>query len=236
MGESFRPLQVVDTDEGLVLVDGCHRLEAAKQIGLKEILCTIHKGDYRHAKLLSASANILNGLHRTNADKRRAVMKVLSDPQWYQWSDQLIARHCGVTQPFVSKLRAKMRRLTDNVIGDQPLGAECTERRFITKHGTPAVMHLPARQKSKTIIATPIEPATEERCEENANGEGVAAEGLEGARAQLIKAAANLEHILEGMEVTAIRVDPAADKALSSRLKALAHRLEIAAEMLVDYA
>lgn len=43
---------------------------------------------------------------RSAADKRRAVMTLLGDPESRQWSDREIARRCQVSQPFVSKLRA----------------------------------------------------------------------------------------------------------------------------------
>lgn len=44
-------------------------------------------------------------MRRTNADKRRAVETLLRDDEWGKWSDNEIARRCGVSQPFVSKLR-----------------------------------------------------------------------------------------------------------------------------------
>lgn len=37
--------------------------------------------------------------------KRRAVTRLLDDPEWAAWSDREIATRCGVTHPFVSKLR-----------------------------------------------------------------------------------------------------------------------------------
>ncbi|HEV3448349.1 MAG TPA: hypothetical protein VG099_27180 [Gemmataceae bacterium] len=47
----------------------------------------------------------MHGLPRTNADKRKAVLLLLADVEWSQWSDGQIARRCQVSQVFVSKLR-----------------------------------------------------------------------------------------------------------------------------------
>jgi hypothetical protein len=42
----------------------------------------------------------------TNDDKRRSVDIMVNDRQWVKLSDGEIARHCAVTQQFVSKRRA----------------------------------------------------------------------------------------------------------------------------------
>ena|SRR5436309_8329926 len=52
---------------------------------------------------------------RTNADKRRAVETLLNDPEWAKWSDREIARQCGVSNDFVSRLRpAICHSMTDS--------------------------------------------------------------------------------------------------------------------------
>ena len=38
-------------------------------------------------------------------DKRRAVNRLLSDPEWSHWSDREIARHCRVGADLVGRLR-----------------------------------------------------------------------------------------------------------------------------------
>jgi hypothetical protein len=50
-------------------------------------------------------SNAAHGLPRTDADKRKAVRLLLADAEWGQWSDRESARHCQVSQVFVSKLR-----------------------------------------------------------------------------------------------------------------------------------
>jgi hypothetical protein len=43
----------------------------------------------------------------TNEDKRKAVAKLLGDPEWKDWSNAEIARHCGVSTSFVASVRNK---------------------------------------------------------------------------------------------------------------------------------
>lgn len=93
------------------LVDGLHRFQAAKNLKQEMIVADIREGNQRNAILFSCSANSEHGLRRTNNDKRKAVNKMLADPEWSQWSDGLIAKQCVVTQPFVSRVR---RNLTQN--------------------------------------------------------------------------------------------------------------------------
>jgi ParB-like chromosome segregation protein Spo0J len=72
--------------------DGFHRVLAARRAGLTEFPADVRPGSRRDALLHSISSNDAHGLPRTNADKRRAVGLLLSDPEWGQWSDREIAR------------------------------------------------------------------------------------------------------------------------------------------------
>jgi hypothetical protein len=45
---------------------------------------------------------------RTNEDKRRAVMTLLGDEEWSQWSNREIARRCGVHHDLVGSLRSSL--------------------------------------------------------------------------------------------------------------------------------
>lgn len=110
------------------LADGFHRYHAHVKLGLAEIDADVRQGTRRDAILYSVGANESHGLRRTNEDKRRAVLTLLNDGEWVRWSDNEIARQCGVSQPFVSKLRPVV---TNNVI---------SERTFTTKHGTVSTM------------------------------------------------------------------------------------------------
>lgn len=230
-GETFPPLQIVSVDNKFILVDGYHRLEAAKMANLTTFRCLVREGDRRHAVLLSSIANFRHGLRRTNADKRRAVTKVLADPEWRQWSDRQIARHCQVSQAFVSGVRSKMREVTDNVISDNALEREGTERRFITKHGRPAVMHLAARQRPCAVTSEPIR-ITQSESGVTKQGE-IVTSGTEGGRARFVEAVVDFEELIRATGIMTIRGEPAADQALYAQLKALARLIVEKADMLV---
>jgi ParB-like nuclease domain len=113
-GVVFPPLAVFFDGEAHWLADGFHRFEAAQAAGRATIRCYVREGGLRDAILFSVGANTAHGLRRTNADKRRAVMTLLRDKEWRAWSDHKIAQICGVSQPFVSKLRQPVD--TENVI------------------------------------------------------------------------------------------------------------------------
>jgi hypothetical protein len=97
-GDQFPPVQVMRGDANW-LIDGWHRVEAASRNGVKTIRCLVHKGDHRAAVLASAAVNADHGRRRTRDDKRRAVLKLLEDPEWSRWADREIARRCRVSNP-----------------------------------------------------------------------------------------------------------------------------------------
>jgi hypothetical protein len=102
------PVVVFDDDGTLILVDGFHRYEAAKKCKVNKIEAVVHEGSKRQAILFACGANSGHGLRRTNEDKQRAALRLLTDPEWSGWDDAVIAKHCAVTQPFVWKLRDEL--------------------------------------------------------------------------------------------------------------------------------
>ncbi len=104
-GVSFPPVVVFYDEEDHWLVDGFHRLEAAVLAGETEIDAEVREGSHRDAVLFSAGANSAHGLRRSNKDKRKAVMTLLYDGEWSQWSSREIATCCGVSHKLVNKLR-----------------------------------------------------------------------------------------------------------------------------------
>ncbi len=106
-GAVFPPVVVFHDGADYWLADGFHRVRAAQSAELAEIAADVREGTRRDAALYAAGANATHGLRRTNADKRRAVLTLLEDEEWRGWSDREIARRCGVTHPFVAKLRAE---------------------------------------------------------------------------------------------------------------------------------
>lgn len=114
-GVEFPPVQLLWDGRGYWLFDGHHTTEAAWSIGKQDIEAEITRGTQRDAILKSTGANSSQGLRRTNADKRKAVMTLLSDPIWGEWSDREIARKCKVDRKTVGKIR---KNLTGEISSD----------------------------------------------------------------------------------------------------------------------
>ena len=89
------------------LADGFHRVLAHQRVKSVDIHAEVIKGNKRDALLYSTGANNTHGLRVTNADKRKSVLVLLSDPEWSQWSNRQIAKHCYVSHTFVENLRSK---------------------------------------------------------------------------------------------------------------------------------
>jgi hypothetical protein len=145
----FPPVVVFYDGKEYWLADGFHRRDAALQAGLTEIEVDLKQGTKRDAVLFSVGTNSSHGMRRTNEDKRRAVLKLLEDPEWGLWSDSEIARRCQVSHTFVGEIR---QMVTCNVASDIPPAL----RTYTTKHGSTAQMEVSGIGK-KTGIAIEAE-------------------------------------------------------------------------------
>jgi hypothetical protein len=142
------------------VADGFHRITAAIQAGLDTLAATIRPGTLRDAILYACGCN-LHGVPLTQADKRRRVLTMLADPEWQQWSDREIARHCGVSHVFVAKRR---KALTGNVT---------SERTYRTKQGTVTTMNTRAIGKHAALDMSEDSPNTAEMAADNTVPEAV---------------------------------------------------------------
>lgn len=130
-GAEMPPVVVFHDGADHWLADGFHRFHAHRSAEKVSIAAEVRDGTKRDAVLFSLGANGTHGMRRTNADKRKAVETMLADSDWSQWSDNQIAKTCGVSQPFASSVRSSLQ----TVISENP-----AERTYTTKHGTTAVM------------------------------------------------------------------------------------------------
>ena len=126
--KEFPPVVVFYDGSNYWLADGFHRVKASNKAGFTEVDAEVRQGTRRDAILYSVSANSSHGLRRTNQDKRNAVLTLLRDDEWTKWSDRKIAEKCGVSNDFVSRIR-------------KSLSFNDSERTYITKHGTTAIMN-----------------------------------------------------------------------------------------------
>ena len=107
-GIKFPPITVYFDGVNYWLADGFHRYWAALEAKV-ELEINIINGNQRDAILHSVGANATHGLHRSNQDKRKAVVTLLEDNEWCQWSDafgsvfdlRAIARQCQVRLSLV---------------------------------------------------------------------------------------------------------------------------------------
>lgn len=106
--DALPPVEVFDDGSDLWLGDGFHRCAAFEAQGVTEVPCIVRKGTRRDALLFAVGANAKHGLRRTNADKHRAVELLLRDEEWVEKSDHWISEKCGVSQPFVGKIRSEL--------------------------------------------------------------------------------------------------------------------------------
>jgi len=128
-GVTLPPVTIYDDGENHYLADGFHRLEAAKKCGLSTINAEVRQGSKSDAILYSVGANATHGLRRTSADKRKAVETVLKNEEWRGWSDNEIAKRCGVSHPFVGNIRKELYPNTKS-----------EERTYTDKHGNTVTM------------------------------------------------------------------------------------------------
>lgn len=137
-GAKFPPVVVFFDGTDYWLADGFHRTAAAEASGAADIDADIRQGTQRDAILFSVSANSSHGQRRTNEDKRRAVLRLLNDPEWSGWSDREIARRCGVNHEMVGKLKPAPLPI---VTGGSVSEPKPTGRTYVTKHGTVSTMN-----------------------------------------------------------------------------------------------
>jgi hypothetical protein len=107
-GVVFPPVIIYHDGADHWLSDGFHRVEAARKIGRTEIDAEIREGTARDAILHGIGANATHGLRRSQADKRRAVERLLTDPEWAAWSDRKIAQVAKVDHKTVGKIRREL--------------------------------------------------------------------------------------------------------------------------------
>lgn len=135
------------------LADGFHRFHAYRKNGACDIEADIRQGTKRDAILYSVGANDAHGLRRSREDKRNAVLTLLADDEWREWSDREIARACRVNHETVGRVRAE---LTGEIASDKS-----SARTYTTKYGTTAVMNTAnigkaqssPRAKEKRVLA-----------------------------------------------------------------------------------
>ncbi len=107
-GVIFPPVVVYHDGTCYWLGDGFHRVEAARKLDRETIEAEVRDGDARQAILHGIGSNASHGLRRTQADKRRAVERLLRDEEWSKWSNRQIAKVAKVDHKTVEKYRREL--------------------------------------------------------------------------------------------------------------------------------
>ena len=89
------------------VIDGAHRVAAARILGLARIDATFFDGGPEEALIEFVHRNVHHGLPLTLRERKRAVGRVLSAHP--EWSDRRIAELCGVSPKTVGRLRPQAR-------------------------------------------------------------------------------------------------------------------------------
>ena len=97
-----RLLAIVDRST-MQVIDGMHRLQAARVSGRTTIEVTYFDGSALDCLLAAVEANIRHGLPLTLADRRESAKRILADHP--EWSDRAIAAKVGLSGKTVGALR-----------------------------------------------------------------------------------------------------------------------------------
>jgi ParB-like chromosome segregation protein Spo0J len=99
--EAWPPIVVWGEDS--LVIDGFHRVEAARRLGRRNVTAVRFMGSAEEAFMESVRRNVNHGLPLTVGDRRRAARRVLTrNPEW---SDRRIASLCGLSDKTVGRLR-----------------------------------------------------------------------------------------------------------------------------------
>jgi ParB-like chromosome segregation protein Spo0J len=99
--DSWPPIVVWGDD--LIVVDGHHRVQAARRLGRCSVLATRFPGSPEEVFIEAVRRNVSHGLPLSLADRRRAARRVLArNPEW---SNRRIASVCGLSDKTVGCLR-----------------------------------------------------------------------------------------------------------------------------------
>lgn len=85
------------------VIDGLHRLEAARLRGQETIAVRFFEGPEEDAFVLAVRANVAHGLPLPLADRKRAASRILvAHPQW---STRMVAAAAGISSGTVAEIR-----------------------------------------------------------------------------------------------------------------------------------
>lgn len=104
-GDVFPPVVAFFDGGNYWLADGFHRYFAHLKLLRETIRADVRKGTLREAVLYAAGCNYAGQVRRTHADKRKAILTLLSDAEWFGRTDNWVAEQCHVDHENVTRTR-----------------------------------------------------------------------------------------------------------------------------------
>jgi ParB-like chromosome segregation protein Spo0J len=95
------PILVASRDR--TIVDGHHRVMAARALGHVEVSCVYFDGTPEEAYLESVRRNVVHGLPLTLRERERAATQIVQ--RYGRWSDRRIAELCSLSPTTVARVR-----------------------------------------------------------------------------------------------------------------------------------
>lgn len=173
-GAEFPPVTVYFDSVYYWLADGYHRYFAHKSAAQTQIECEVINGTRRDAILHSVGVNDKHGLRRTNEDKRKAVMTLLDDMEWSEWSDHKIAEVCRVSHVTVGRIKKSLQI------------PKADEVKYINKHGQEATMKKAVKEPSEPVKLKPVEEVIHDEEDDKLTALSIAHEELAEENAKLL--------------------------------------------------
>jgi len=96
---------ILVTRLGHRVIDGHHRVAAARIIGRRKVVAELFDGSPDDAYLEFLRRNAQHGLPLTLRDRKQAATRILR--QWTNWSDRRVGSVCGLSPRTVASLRAE---------------------------------------------------------------------------------------------------------------------------------
>ncbi|MEV3872974.1 ParB N-terminal domain-containing protein [Streptomyces sp. NPDC049906] len=110
-GAELPPITVHRTT--MRVIDGAHRLHAARLRGRSTIAVRFFDGDEAEAFVLAVQLNVTHGLPLTLADRKRAAERIIA---WHaEWSDRKVAMVTGISPGTVADIRRRVVREPERV-------------------------------------------------------------------------------------------------------------------------
>ncbi|MER7015013.1 ParB/RepB/Spo0J family partition protein [Saccharopolyspora sp. NPDC000359] len=158
--------------ETMRVIDGMHRLHAARARGQREIDVRFFTGNAHDAFVLAVQANISHGLPLSFAERAAAARRIMSSHP--HWSDRAVGRVTGISAKSVASIRAKTpggRQLAHRVGLDgreRPLNTAEGRRRaaeFIRQH--PGLSLRQVAQAAGISVSTVLDVRRRLKCGED---------------------------------------------------------------------